>query len=237
MAKMGTAGNYYDILGIDKNASKEDIKSAYRRLALRYHPDRNPGNKEAEERFKKINEAYAVLNDDKKRREYEMWGGTRFGQTYKQEDIFREFDFGSIKDVFNGFAGDFGLRDFRDLFPNFGQGQGKTTYKVVIDENGKKFCRKGRCMGDIFTSLFETGGMEKIHKSPKHERRDVYLDMPLTWKERYFGTEKRITVKSRGKVIHVKIPAGVKEGTKIRLKGEGREGGDLYLIVWGKGPF
>lgn len=83
-------------------------------------------------------------------------------------------------------------------------------------------------------SVFEKGGMGKNPQGPKHEWRDVYRDLPLTWKERLLGTEKRITVKSKGKVIHVKIPAGIKEGTKIRLKGEGRNGGNLYLVVWKK---
>ncbi|MCX7966477.1 MAG: DnaJ domain-containing protein, partial [Syntrophorhabdaceae bacterium] len=71
---MGTKKDYYEILGVSKNATDEDIKKAYRKLALKYHPDRNPGNKEAEERFKEINEAYAVLSDKEKRKQYDTFG-------------------------------------------------------------------------------------------------------------------------------------------------------------------
>lgn len=88
--------NYYQILGVEKTASEADIKKAYRKLAMQYHPDRNQGNKEAEEKFKQINEAYAVLSDAQKRRQYDTVGDTRFHQQYSSEDIFRNTDFASI---------------------------------------------------------------------------------------------------------------------------------------------
>src|ERR1035437_9783337 len=101
--------DYYKILGIDKTASSEEIKKAYRKLAVKYHPDKNPGNKEAEEKFKKMSEAYAVLSDVEKRKQYDNVGSDDFSQRYTQEDIFRDFDINQIlRDL--GFAGGVGGR-------------------------------------------------------------------------------------------------------------------------------
>ena len=88
--------DYYQTLGVSKQSSDEEIKKAYRKLAMKYHPDRNKGDKEAEERFKKINEAYAVLSDKDKRKQYDMFGAAGFSQRFSQEDIFRGFDIGDI---------------------------------------------------------------------------------------------------------------------------------------------
>ncbi|GAG09268.1 unnamed protein product, partial [marine sediment metagenome] len=82
------ADDYYKILGVNKNATKEELKKAYRKLALKYHPDKNKGDKDAEEKFKKVNEAYAVLSNDKKRKQYDMFGAEGFSKRYSQEDIF-----------------------------------------------------------------------------------------------------------------------------------------------------
>src|SRR5574340_536941 len=101
--------DYYKVLGVDKKASNDDIKKAYRRLALKYHPDKNPGNKEAEEKFKKLSEAYAVLSDKEKRNQYDNFGSDNFSQRYTQEDIFRNFDINEIlRDL--GFGGAGGRR-------------------------------------------------------------------------------------------------------------------------------
>jgi curved DNA-binding protein len=98
------ADDYYKILRVDKKASLDDIKKAYRKLALQYHPDKNPDNKEAEEKFKKINEAYAVLSDPEKRQQYDNFGSDAFSRRFSQEDIFRNFDFNDILREF-GFGG------------------------------------------------------------------------------------------------------------------------------------
>jgi curved DNA-binding protein len=88
--------DYYEVLGVKKDSSAQDIKKAYRKLAMKYHPDRNKGDKEAEEKFKKISEAYAVLSDPEKRKQYDTFGDSGFQQRYSQEDIFRGFDLGDI---------------------------------------------------------------------------------------------------------------------------------------------
>ncbi|PLX86782.1 MAG: integrase, partial [Desulfuromonas sp.] len=98
------AKDYYAVLGVYKSASAEQIKKAYRKLAIKYHPDKNPGDKRAEERFKEITEAYAVLSEPEKRRHYDQFGDSEFHQRFSQEDIFRNFDFGNIFNEF-GFGG------------------------------------------------------------------------------------------------------------------------------------
>jgi len=99
------AEDYYQILGVDKKASVDEIKKAYRKLAVKWHPDKNPNNKAAEEKFKKISEAYAVLSDSQKRQQYDTFGSAdQFRQQYSQEDIFRGFDLNEILRSF-GFGG------------------------------------------------------------------------------------------------------------------------------------
>ncbi len=88
--------NYYKELGVNKNATEEEIKKAYRKLAMKYHPDHAKGDKSAEEKFKKISEAYAVLSDKEKRKQYDEFGSAAFNQKYTQEDIFKGFDFNDI---------------------------------------------------------------------------------------------------------------------------------------------
>jgi len=111
-----TKQDYYEILGVDRNASKAEIKKAYRKLALKYHPDKNP-DKEAESKFKDISEAYAVLYDDEKRKLYDQYGHAGIDQRYSAEDIFRGADFG---DIFRGmgFDSDFGF-GINDIFERF----------------------------------------------------------------------------------------------------------------------
>lgn len=95
------AKDYYAVLGIDKTADKDAIKKAYRKLAVKYHPDKNPGDKVAEERFKEITEAYAVLSDEEKRRQYDQFGEAGFHQRFSQDDIFRNVD---LNDLFREFG-------------------------------------------------------------------------------------------------------------------------------------
>lgn len=108
------AQDYYVTLGVERTADAASIKKAYRKLAQKYHPDRNPGDKSAEDRFKEITEAYAVLSDTEKRKQYDQFGANGFHQRYSQEDIFRNMDFG---DIFGNFGGE-------DLFSQLFGGAG-----------------------------------------------------------------------------------------------------------------
>ncbi len=200
--------DYYKILGVPRNASQEEIKKAYRRLALKYHPDRNKGNKEAEERFKEINEAYAVLGDPEKRRQYDMLGADGFQSKFSQEDIFRGFDFESIfKDFGIGFGGR--VRDiFSELFRDFGTG---------------------------FDSGFER--RQTYHTGIKG--RDLIYELPVSLEEVAKGAKKTISYNAGGRqeTISINIPAGIKDGQKLRVRGKGEPGpyggprGDLYVQI------
>ncbi len=122
--------DYYKILGIDKKASTAQIKKAYRKLALKYHPDKTEGDKAMETKFKKISEAYAVLSDPEKKNQYDTYGSADFQQRFSQEDIFRNFDLGDILKEFGfggssrrgGFASAFGRGGQQGGFSNMGGG-------------------------------------------------------------------------------------------------------------------
>ncbi len=139
---MAEKRDYYEILGISREASEEEIKKTYRRLALKYHPDKNQGNKEAEEKFKEISEAYAVLSDPQKRDQYDRLGHAGIDSRYSSEDIFREADFGSIFGG-TGFSGDileelFGSAGF-DLFGRGSQAQSPRRGRDLQYEIGISF--------------------------------------------------------------------------------------------------
>jgi curved DNA-binding protein len=274
--------NYYEILGVDKTASEADLKKAYRKLAMQYHPDRNQGDKAAEEKFKEINEAYAVLSDPQKKRQYDTVGDTRFHQQYSSDDIFRNTDFASIFEemglggrgsFFSSFFGGGGFGGARGAGAGYGyagpqKGQ-DVEYPLTIGfleayngtERRVKFSlsdgteremtvripkgvkagsrlrisgrgapsRGGGPAGDLFIIV-------QVAEHPDFKRVEDNLEVVLTLKisEALLGTSKDVNTPEG--LRKVKIPAGVKAGTKIRLKGLGfadpnGQRGDLFAVV------
>jgi curved DNA-binding protein len=194
--------DYYKTLGVDKNAPAEEIKKAFRKLAVKYHPDRNPNDKAAEDKFKEINEAYAVLSDPKKKEEYDTYGSSGFHKQYSQEDIFRGFDFSNV---------------YKDM----GAGGGEDIFSRLF---GGGFGRGGGRGG--FRSGPQRGG-------------DLEMEIEIGFRDAAHGAEKQIAFRRSGQreELKVRIPAGVDNGSRIRISGKGGQGegggpdGDLFLLI------
>ncbi|MEY3903211.1 MAG: hypothetical protein RL189_2517 [Pseudomonadota bacterium] len=231
MRVSGVGMNYYELLGISKTASDDEIKKAYRKLAMQFHPDRNPGNKQAEEKFKQISEAYAVLSDKDKRRQYDMFGDSAFQQGGGfREDVFRGADFSSI---FREMG--FGNVDFESMFAGMAGGAGM----------GGGATGRGRASGFRGGGGFRTGGggfrTPPGFDTPFDEQDsyDVEQELTVGFMDVYHGGERQVVLNLRGgeKVnARIKIPAGVEDGKLLRLKGQGLsrpngQRGDLYLKV------
>jgi len=202
--------DYYEVLGVSRGASDDEIKKSYRRLAKQYHPDVNKGDETAEERFKDISEAYNVLSDKEQRKKYDMFGQSGMG--------------GQPGAGFNwqqsgapGAGGQHGNVDFGDL-------------------------------GDLFSDLFDMGGVRRgggtraqyrQQQNPAVNGRHTYADIDVSFDEAISGTDRSISIKRGDKIenLKVKIPAGVDNGSKVRVSGKGQPGfgggksGDLYLRV------
>ena len=153
--------DYYKIIGLEKGASEGEIKKKYRKLAMKYHPDKTKGNKGLEEKFKKISEAYAVLSDPEKKKEYDMYGSTGFHERYSQEDIFRGFDLGDIFKEFGGGGGG----GFGSFFGGGGRGGSRQRVKGSDLEYELSLTHK-----DIFdgtTKTISIGSEQLTVKIPK----------------------------------------------------------------------
>ena len=193
--------DYYKILGVARDASESEIRKAYRKLALQYHPDKNPGSKQAEERFKEINEAYQVLSDTKKRAHYD-----RLGDSYSRWQT-------------NGRPGSFNWDDF--VSRGRGGGGTRVDYGDIEDLFGG-----GGGFSDFFSAIFGMGGMG-ARANPQAQGYQQTAQISL--EEAYNGTTRQLQTEKRK--MQVRIPAGVKTGSKVRVAGAGPEGLDLYLVV------
>jgi DnaJ-class molecular chaperone len=265
--------DYYQILGVPENASQDDIKTAFRKLAFQYHPDVNPGReKEAGEKFKEINEAYGVLGDTNRRQQYDFarqsgfMGAGAQGFGYNQSDIFRDiFSNPAFVDELNRMFQQAGLRFGQDFFNQmFFSGQG-TVYTFSFGQGGIR--RTTYNFGNLSTNnaelphqtapvqkpgivdrlLLKTiSGLTRFSlrtlfgvelPKPPTSRLDEWKELELMPSEAQAGGEKSVNIKRglRNQKLMVKVPAGVKTGTSIRLKEmgkkEGKETGDLYLRI------
>jgi len=221
--------DYYNILGVNREANEREIRQAYRRLARKYHPDVNPGDKSAEARFKQINEAYEVLSDKEKRQKYDQFGdqwqyADQFAQAGRQQTPFWSFD----------------------------QAGG-----------AQRFHFEEADLGSLFGDLFRSGTRNRRARSRRGQ--DIDYSIEVTLEEAYHGTKRTIALQSERpctgcqgtgrtqnmpcsvcqgsgvvsavKRLEVKIPPGVKEGSRVRIAGKGQQGyggganGDLYLVV------
>ena len=197
--------NYYKTLGVSKNASDVEIKKAYRKLAMKYHPDHTKGDKNAEAKFKQISEAYAVLSDKKKRKQYDTFGSDGFQQRYSQEDIFKGFDFSNIFKEFGFGDADFSSRRGGSMRFAFG--------------NGSPFGGRAR------QQQAQIKGSDLIYEMP------LTIQEVATGSRKTITLQHQ----RRSENITVKIPKGMITGKKLRLAGKGEQSpyggppGDLYI--------
>ncbi len=224
---MTTGKDYYRILGVGKDVTPEELKKRYRQLALKYHPDRNKGDKAAEEKFKEISEAYAVLSDPEKRRQYDTFGSAQFHQRFSQEDIFRGFDLGDILRDFGFSGGDF----FETFLGGMRRSKSKRAERM---RTSSPFGAESFGFGDFFGGSGPFGDTGQA--APRGA--DVSAEIAVSLEEAARGAVKTITIShgDRRDTVSVKIPAGISDGKKLRLSGKGQPGpgntaGDLYLTV------
>lgn len=219
--------DYYQILGVSKSASADEIKKAFRKLALKYHPDRNPGDKAAEAKFKELSEAYEVLSDKEKRQKYDQ-----FGQYWKQAEQAGQagswsgssgvgvdmggFDFsqyGSFDEFINELLG---------RFATPGAGTGGRTYSYSQSTGRRGYSDFGGGFG----------GFSDQYGAPTADREAT---IRLSFEDAFHGTQKRLNIGDE--VIQVRIPPGAKPSSRIRIRGKGhyssmsQQRGDLYLNV------
>lgn len=187
---MQNVRNYYEILGVDKNAPSNEIKRAYRTLAIKYHPDRNLGNKAAEERFKDINEAYEVLSDQTRRVQYD--------QSISRKNFMNR----------------------ANSFSNFGRNNRSGTRTGTAERSRVRVSTQDYRPG--------TTKRERVVSSPRTQRRDIEAKLTLGLDEAYRGGTRKIRLED-GRSLEVDMPPRIINGQRIRLKGQGIEGGDLYL--------
>ena len=193
--------DYYDILGVKKGASDDEIKKAYRNLAKKFHPDKNKGNKEAENKFKELSEAYAVLSDKEKREQYDRLGREAFS------------GFGGAGGGANPFAG----FDFSQFAEQFGGARGRRAANTR---------QRGGGFTDIFSDLFGAGGGAAEYEMPEQE---IEAQLTIDFRDAVLGATMDLTV--NGDRIKVKIPEGVADGQRIRVPRKGQPSIQIHIHV------
>jgi DnaJ-class molecular chaperone len=247
--------DYYDILGLKKDAGQKEVRDAYRRLALLHHPDRNRDNPKAAARMKEINESYAVLSDPQKRKQYDAlrqtYGSSAYGQfrqTYSDQDIFRGSD---IQQIFEELSRAFGFRGFDDVFRE-SYGAGYRTFEF----------RRPGTFGRVFVGRFGGGqgggasaprggylgkliryGLKKKWGIDLPERgRDLHDVIVISPELARLGRKIRYSCRKNNRELFVTIPSSMRAGKQLRLKGMGETGrsggeaGDLYVTVRIRNP-
>ena len=211
---MAAKRDYYEVLGVAKNADEKTIKKAYRKLAKKYHPDTNAGNPDAEKKFKEVTEAYSVLSDPEKKKMYDQFGHAAFDQS--AGGSYQGSGFGNGKDIFHGSSS--------KSTDGFG-GHGFHRSSFYDDGSG-------------FSGFGEFGGHGSAGFDQKGQ--DLNASVSVTFDEAAFGCDKRITLQDqsgKAQTLEVHIPAGIDSGKSIRLRGKGMPGtgkggaGDLLLKV------
>ena len=222
--------DYYSILGVSKTASDKDLKQAFRKLARKFHPDVNPGDKAAEAKFKEINEAYEVLGDPEKRKKYDELGA----------------NWRAYENVPPG-AGFGGQPGWNVRFGGQSAGGG---YRTMTEEEMREMFGDGSPFSDFFQTFFGggagagfggdvRGGSERTGRSRARPGRDIEQELELGLEDVYHGALRRLTMRLDGRAhsVDVRIPAGVGDNARVRVAGEGEPGsgggpaGDLYLRV------
>ena len=204
--------DYYQTLGVKRDASQKDVKSAFRKLARQYHPDLKPGNKAAEEKFKAINEANEVLSDSEKRKKYDALGADweRYQQTGGQPGGF----------------------DYTQYAARVGQAGDPQAHYASSEDFTNKF-GENQSFSDFFANLFGRGGpgasQGNVRAQGQPRAQDFEYPLTITFDEAFHGAARTLQIDDRR--IEAKIPPGVRTGSRVRLAGQGANGGDLYLSI------
>lgn len=225
--------DYYEVLGVGRNADAKEIKRAYRKLAKKYHPDTNPGDQQAEQKFKEVTEAYNVLSDTEKKKLYDQFG-------------FAAFEGGAGGNAYSGSAGNGQSSGFGRGFGGFDFGGNGGTYREYHFENGSMNEDMDDIFGDIFGDIFHgrrSGYGDGFSRSSRQSRgNDLQSQVTVSFEEAAFGCEKMLRLSEtpgtgKTQTLQIHIPAGIDDGRCIRLKGKGAPGiggapaGDLLLKV------
>jgi len=219
--------DYYGILGVERSATSADIKKAFRKLARQYHPDLNPGDKAAEERFKDIGEAYEVLSDETKRIEYDKYSrywqqkskGSKVKPPFSRSNGRPDADYGQYGD-FNRFV--------EDLLGRSGKARGRTATaeRASVRVNSSDAYSPGRKQ-----TKYTIGSNGRVTvDSPNTSRRDIEARLTVPLEKAYEGGRERIRLED-GRSLEVDMPGGMFDGQRIRLRGQGLGGGDLFLKI------